>query len=164
MNRTCVIAKEIRCRGVNYQVFIFTTIKLFLFYFILFSSETRQNFSNCCPFKTKEKTCVLVESNVGLSGLLEEDYAWTYFEKLDTQVSYREFDQVSKRSITNCCFGYQLLGYYSVIGLNFNLYLAIIEVLKTLLADFSVTLIAYPCPGNLRSSSGKCFITLCYPH
>jgi hypothetical protein len=47
--------------------------------------------SRYCPFKTKEKTCVLVESNVGLSGLLEEDYAWTYFEKLDTQVSYREF-------------------------------------------------------------------------
>ncbi len=43
--------------------------------------------SRCCQFKTKEKTCVLVESNVGLSGLLEEDYAWTYFEKLDTQVS-----------------------------------------------------------------------------
>ncbi len=76
--------------------------------------------SRSCPFKTKEKTCVLVESNVGLSGLLEEDYAWTYFEKLDTQVSYRELVQVSKSRITNCCFGYQLLGYYSVIWIEFE--------------------------------------------
>jgi hypothetical protein len=32
---------------------------------------------------------MLLESNVGLSGLLEEDYSWTYFEKLDTQVGGR---------------------------------------------------------------------------
>jgi hypothetical protein len=68
----------------------------FLSIYAIWDGLSQKTISRCCPFKTKEKTCVLVESNVGLSGLLEEDYAWTYFEKLDTQVGYREFDQVSK--------------------------------------------------------------------
>jgi hypothetical protein len=86
----------------------------FLSIYAIWDGLSLKTISRYCPFKTKEKTCVLVESNVGLSGLLEEDYTWTYFEKLDTQVSYREFDQVSKSSITNSCFGNQLLGYFSV--------------------------------------------------
>ncbi len=64
--------------------------------YAIWDGLSQKTISRYCPFKTKEKTCVLVESNVGLSGLLEEDYAWTYFEKLDTQVSYREFFLVSK--------------------------------------------------------------------
>jgi hypothetical protein len=31
MNRTCVIAKEIRCRGVNYQVFFIKTVQKYRF-------------------------------------------------------------------------------------------------------------------------------------
>jgi hypothetical protein len=61
---------------------------LFFLFYTIWDGLSQKTVSRFCPFKTKEKTCVLVESNVGLSGLLEEDYAWTYFEKLDTQVSY----------------------------------------------------------------------------
>ena len=36
-------------------------------------------------YKIDEKTCVLLESNVGLSGSLEEIFDWSYFERIDTQ-------------------------------------------------------------------------------
>ena len=37
-------------------------------------------------YKSNEKTCILLESNVGLSGSLEENFEWTYFERRETQV------------------------------------------------------------------------------
>ena len=43
-------------------------------------------------YESRDKTCVLLESNVGLSGSLVEDYSWTYFERIETQVNYESRD------------------------------------------------------------------------
>ena len=41
-------------------------------------------------YNSKDKTCILVESNVGISGSLVEDSEWTYYERKETQVTCPE--------------------------------------------------------------------------
>ena len=38
----------------------------------------------------KENVCVLLETNVGILGTLEETFNWNYFERIETQVTCSE--------------------------------------------------------------------------